>query len=102
MLVSALSRRTPSVLRFVSTWSAVPLGPPDPILGEMQSNMLRDPYSILIPGITEAFNADTDSKKINLGVGAYRDDQGKPYVLNSVKKVRSYRRKFFSAHRTCG
>jgi aspartate/tyrosine/aromatic aminotransferase len=24
---------------------------------------------------------------MNLGVGAYRDDGGKPYVLTSVKKV---------------
>lgn len=40
-------------------------------------------------GITEAFKADKDSRKINLGVGAYRDDQGKPYILPSVKKVGS-------------
>lgn len=38
-------------------------------------------------GVTEAFKADKDPRKINLGVGAYRDDQGKPYVLNSVKKA---------------
>ncbi|KAG4218779.1 hypothetical protein PC116_g32741, partial [Phytophthora cactorum] len=36
-------------------------------------------------GITEAFKADSFEKKINLGVGAYRDDQGKPYVLPSVR-----------------
>ncbi|KAK5139390.1 Aspartate aminotransferase, mitochondrial [Oleoguttula sp. CCFEE 6159] len=40
-------------------------------------------YAIL--GITEAFKADSHPKKINLGVGAYRDDKGKPYVLPSVK-----------------
>ena len=38
--------------------------------------------------MTEAFKADKDSRKINLGVGAYRDEAGKPYVLPSVKKVR--------------
>jgi aspartate aminotransferase, mitochondrial len=38
-------------------------------------------------GVTEAFKADQDSRKINLGVGAYRDSDGKPYVLTSVKKV---------------
>jgi len=58
------------VLRAVSTWSSVPAGPPDPILG-----------------VTEAFKADKDPRKINLGVGAYRDGDGKPYVLNSVKKA---------------
>ncbi|KAF5377649.1 hypothetical protein D9615_005354 [Tricholomella constricta] len=38
-------------------------------------------------GVTEAFKADKDSRKINLGVGAYRDGNGKPYVLESVKKA---------------
>lgn len=46
------------------------MGPPDPILG-----------------VTEAFKRDTNPKKMNLGVGAYRDDQGKPYVLSCVRKV---------------
>ncbi|OCH96464.1 PLP-dependent transferase [Obba rivulosa] len=54
----------------VSTWSHVPAGPPDPILG-----------------VTEAFLRDKDSRKINLGVGAYRDENGKPYVLTSVQKA---------------
>ncbi|KAI0846506.1 aspartate aminotransferase [Daldinia vernicosa] len=48
-----------------STWANVPQGPP--------------------VCITEAFKADSFEKKINLGVGAYRDDQGKPYVLPSVR-----------------
>ena len=60
-------------IRLVSTWSNVPAGPPDPILG-----------------VTEAFKADTDSRKINLGVGAYRDEHGKPYVLPSVKSVSGF------------
>ncbi|KAJ3094691.1 Aspartate aminotransferase, mitochondrial, partial [Physocladia obscura] len=44
--------------------------PPDPILG-----------------VSEAFRADTSPKKINLGVGAYRDDNNKPYVLSCVKQA---------------
>jgi len=56
--------------RQASTWANVPQGPPDAILG-----------------ITEAFKADSFPEKINLGVGAYRDDQGKPYVLPSVRTV---------------
>lgn len=54
--------------RQASTWSQVPKGPPDAILG-----------------ITEAFKADSFTEKINLGVGAYRDNKGKPYILPSVK-----------------
>lgn len=53
-----------------SWWAAVEKGPPDPILG-----------------LKELFTKDTNPKKINLGVGAYRDDKGKPYVLPSVKKA---------------
>ncbi|KAI9768558.1 MAG: aspartate transaminase aat1 [Geoglossum simile] len=36
-------------------------------------------------GISEAFKADKFEKKILLGAGAYRDDEGKPYVLPSVR-----------------
>ena len=43
-----------------------------------------------MPGVTEAFKADKDPRKINLGVGAYRDENGKPYVLNAVKKAEAY------------
>ncbi|KAE9411063.1 hypothetical protein BT96DRAFT_1054201 [Gymnopus androsaceus JB14] len=70
----SLARRSGPVsstaYRALSAWSAVPAGPPDPILG-----------------VTEAFKADKDPHKINLGVGAYRDEHGKPYVLSSVKKA---------------
>ncbi|KTW26537.1 uncharacterized protein T551_03454 [Pneumocystis jirovecii RU7] len=53
-----------------STWANVKQGPLDPILG-----------------INEVFNLDKSSLKVNLGVGSYRDDNGKPYVLPSVKQA---------------
>lgn len=56
--------------RTSSWWSSVEMGPPDPILG-----------------VTEAFKKDTNPNKINLGVGAYRDDNGKPFVLPCVKEA---------------
>ena len=37
-----------------------------------------------ILGLTEAFKADTNPEKINLGVGIYQDDQGKTPILPSV------------------
>ena len=55
-------------LAFSSWWNTVEMGPPDAILG-----------------VTEAFKKDTNPKKMNLGVSAYRDDNGKPYVLPSVR-----------------
>jgi len=76
MLVRTFSRQcasfstTPSLVRTKATWSNVKMGPPDPILG-----------------VTVAFRNDPSDKKINLGVGAYRDDKGKPYVLNCVRKA---------------
>eukprot|EP00468_Gymnochlora_sp_CCMP2014_P008536 CAMPEP_0167747156 /NCGR_PEP_ID=MMETSP0110_2-20121227/4124_1 /TAXON_ID=629695 /ORGANISM="Gymnochlora sp., Strain CCMP2014" /LENGTH=405 /DNA_ID=CAMNT_0007632025 /DNA_START=82 /DNA_END=1299 /DNA_ORIENTATION=- len=51
-------------------WANVPMGPKDPILG-----------------VTEAFQADTNPSKLNLGVGAYRDDNGKPWTLPSVQEA---------------
>jgi len=45
-------------------------GPEDPILG-----------------VTIAFNKDASPNKMNLGVGAYRDDNGQPYILDSVKEA---------------
>jgi aspartate aminotransferase len=56
--------------RFMQQWSHVEMGPPDPILG-----------------ITVAFKKDTNPGKMNLGVGAYRDDNGQPFVLECVKKA---------------
>ncbi|KAI5474177.1 hypothetical protein MNV49_004066 [Pseudohyphozyma bogoriensis] len=38
--------------------------------------------------LTAAYQADTFKDKINLGVGAYRDNAGKPYVLPSVRKAK--------------
>jgi aspartate aminotransferase len=37
--------------------------------------------------LTAAYNANPHPEKINLGVGAYRDNDGKPWVLPVVKKV---------------
>ena len=39
--------------------------------------------------LSTGYNADTDPKKVNLGIGAYRDDHGKPYVFPVVKKAES-------------
>lgn len=53
-----------------SLFSAIEMAPRDPILG-----------------ITEAFNADKNPNKINLGVGVYYDDNGKVPLLECVKKA---------------
>jgi aspartate aminotransferase len=39
-------------------------------------------------GLMAAYRADDFDKKVDLGIGAYRDDNAKPWVLPVVKKVR--------------
>jgi len=46
-----------------SRWASVPMAPADPILG-----------------VGVAFSADPAPTKVNLGIGAYRDNEGKPLV----------------------
>lgn len=53
-----------------SWWRNVEPAPKDPILG-----------------VTEAFLADPHPDKVNVGVGAYRDDNGKPVVLECVREA---------------
>jgi len=43
----------------------------------------RDP----ILGVTEAFNADTNPDKVNLGVGVYYDDDGRVPLLQCVRRA---------------
>jgi aromatic-amino-acid transaminase len=59
-----------------SLLSQVPLAPSDPILG-----------------ITEAYVADQNPKKVNLGVGVYTDDNGKVPLLECVRRVEAERAK---------
>ncbi|KAJ4850468.1 hypothetical protein Tsubulata_031800 [Turnera subulata] len=42
-----------------------------------------------ILGVTVAYNKDTSPNKLNLGVGAYRTEEGKPLVLSVVKRAES-------------
>ena len=39
-------------------------------------------------GLMAAYKADAFEKKVDLGIGAYRDDNAKPWVLPVVKQVR--------------
>lgn len=54
----------------VNHFAHVTMAPADPILS-----------------LTTGFKNDKDAKKVNLGVGAYRDNNGKPFVFPIVKKV---------------
>merc|ERR1719232_628454 len=53
-----------------SPFSGFKMAPPDPIVG-----------------LTEAYNNDDFPMKVNVGVGAYRCDEGMPFVLPCVRKA---------------
>ena len=64
-----------------SPLASVPMAPADPILG-----------------VTEAYVADKNSQKVNLGVGVYYDDNGKIPLLECVRRAEEQRMKT-SPHR---
>lgn len=64
---TALSTKTMSSYSYLDN---VPMGPPDAILG-----------------IAQAFRDCTDERKVNVCVGAYRDENGQPWVLPSVRQA---------------
>lgn len=55
----------------------------------MLSNIPQAPADPIM-GLNEQFKKDTHPQKINLSVGAYRDEHGRPLVLNSVNKAKEY------------
>jgi aspartate/tyrosine/aromatic aminotransferase len=54
----------------MSIFEKVPMAPADPIIG-----------------LNVRFKNDTDPRKVNLGVGAYRTPEGKPWILPSVAEA---------------
>jgi aspartate aminotransferase len=68
MAAAARSLQT-SGSRAMSAWVGVPMAPPDAIFG-----------------VSERFNKDKDPNRINLSVGAYRDEHGKV----SLKRIATH------------
>ena len=71
---SSLTKKSSvNVTRSMSTaspWAHFEMAPLDPIIG-----------------LNESFAADDFPQKVIVGVGAYRDDSGKPYVLPCVREA---------------
>ena len=61
-----ISQRTASF----SAWSALTAAPADPILG-----------------LNDSFKKCEAPEKVLLGMGAYRDDAGKPFILPCVRRA---------------
>lgn len=54
----------------VFTDAVIPKAPEDPLFG-----------------LSRAYRLDKFDKKVDLGIGAYRDDNAKPWILPVVRKV---------------
>lgn len=61
----------PQPTKTLFTESVVPQAPEDPLFGLMA-----------------AYRKDESDKKVDLGIGAYRDNNAKPWILPVVTKVR--------------
>jgi Aminotransferase class I and II len=69
--LGSCSTTTTTTTTVVSSYlNEISMGPPDAILG-----------------IAQAFRSCSDSRKVNVCVGAYRDASGKPWVLPSVREA---------------
>lgn len=69
-ILGSFNQTLTKVINYSNIFAKVPMAPPDPILG-----------------INISYANDTDSRKVNLGVGAYRDDNLKPVVFSIVRKI---------------
>jgi hypothetical protein len=67
------------------------------IASQVSNSAMASPFSAdVVPqapvdalfGLMAAYKADSSPKKVDLGIGAYRDNDGKPWVLPVVKQVR--------------
>ena len=71
MLARSIAQHNKTMaIRQFGTWSSITAAPADPILG-----------------LNEAFKKETNPKKVLLGMGAYRCDKGKPFILECVKRA---------------
>ncbi len=77
----------------MSRWTHVTEAPPDPILGvsvAFNADPVSNGYIFFVlcnlETVLNLFPLQSD-QKVNLGIGAYRDENGKPWVLGCVKEV---------------
>ena len=79
----------------VSSFSASPQSRLSQISAHMASTVPTAFHADVVPqapedplfGLMAAFRKDTFENKVDLGIGAYRDNNAKPWVLPVVKKV---------------
>ena len=60
---------------------------PSPSPSVFTSNVVSAAPEDPLFGLAQAYRQDPSDKKIDLVIGAYRDDHAKPWILPVVKKV---------------
>ena len=56
------------------------------LLNEQFSHVPKAPTDAVL-GLTQAYKEEKDPRKVNLGVGVFRDNDENPYVFPVVRKV---------------
>lgn len=60
-----------------------------PKIGSSRFSDVEQAPPVAVFALTAAYKADTSPLRVNLGVGAYRTEEGKPWVLPVVREVES-------------
>jgi hypothetical protein len=60
---------------------------PQPAETLFNANVVPEAPEDPLFGLMAAYRKDTSDKKVDLGIGAYRDNNAKPWILPVVKKV---------------
>ncbi|KAL0297277.1 UNVERIFIED_CONTAM: Aspartate aminotransferase 3, chloroplastic [Sesamum radiatum] len=71
---------------FDSGSRSIAASPTSGSLNSVFDHLVRAPEDPIL-GVTVAYNKDPSPVKLNLGVGAYRTEEGKPLVLNVVRRA---------------
>ncbi|KAK3323392.1 aspartate aminotransferase [Cercophora scortea] len=91
----SLSSSSPSSSSSFSSSSSSPISRLQNIANHMSSSTITSFPADAVPqapedalfGLMRAYRADESPDKVDLGIGAYRDDNAKPWVLPVVKKA---------------
>ncbi|KAI5354662.1 hypothetical protein L3X38_007557 [Prunus dulcis] len=84
--INALVRHLDSSAMDPNNNSSISASPTSAHANSVFAHVVRAPEDPIL-GVTVAYNKDPSPAKLNLGVGAYRTEEGKPLVLNVVRKA---------------
>ncbi|KAK4485873.1 hypothetical protein RD792_008524 [Penstemon davidsonii] len=91
---SSADRRLSALVRHLEGSSSIVMGSKDSSIAASPTSARNSVFEHILQasedpilGVTVAYNKDPSPVKLNLGVGAYRTEEGKPLVLNVVRRA---------------